>query len=105
LPAAWQKSVETAGMGDRTRWQDEFEALTAKGTEAKFTQLQAARGGLDSLRAEITQLEQEADAFPEEARRSPDEVKGLTLVARKELDERNRDLLAAQREKGILDDY
>jgi DNA repair exonuclease SbcCD ATPase subunit len=105
LPPAWQKPVETAGLNDRTKWQDEFESLTAKGTEAKFTQLQAARGGLDSLRAEITQLEQEADAFPEDARRSPDEVRGLVTAARKELDERNKDLLAAQREKGILDDY
>ncbi len=105
LPAAWQKPAEAAGLTDRAKWQDELDSLNAKDTEKKFTQLQAARGGLDSLRAEITQFEQEADAFPEEARRSPDEVKAETAAARKELDARNRELLDAQRQKGILDDY
>lgn len=105
LPAAWQKQLDAAGMGDRAKWQDEYEALAAKGTEANYTKLQAARGGLESLRAEIAQLEQEATAFPEAARRSPDEIKALVLAAREEMKARNAELLAAQREKGMLDDY
>lgn len=105
LPAAWQKPVETAGFNERARWQDEFDALTAKDTEEKYTHLQAARGGLDSLRAEIAQLEQEADAFPDEARRSPDDVHTEVAAAQGEMKERTRELLDAQREKGILDDY
>lgn len=105
LPAGWQKLVETAGMTERARWQDEVETLVGKGTEEKFTNLKAARGGLESLRAEIATVEHEADAFPDEAKRPPDEVKGLVAAARKGLDERNRDLLAAQREKGLLDGY
>jgi exonuclease SbcC len=105
LPAAWRKDVETAGLTERAKWQDEFDALTAKGTEKKFTDLQAARGGLDSLRAEIVQSEQEADAFPPEARRNPDDVKAEAKAARAELDARNKELLDAQRAKSILDDY
>jgi exonuclease SbcC len=105
LPAAWQKPVEQAGLTERSKWQDEFDSLTAKDTEAKFTQLQAARGGLDSLRAEITQFEQEAEAFPTEARRSPEEVKAEAATARKEQEVRNRELLEAQRQKGMLDEY
>jgi len=105
LPAAWQKLLEAPGMSDRAKWQDEFESLTNKGTEANYTKLQAARGGLDSLRAEIAQLEQDANAFPEDARRSPDEIKALIVAARDEMKERNAELLAAQREKGILDEY
>ncbi|MDB5308967.1 MAG: sbcC [Gemmataceae bacterium] len=105
LPPAWQKPIESAGLTERAKWQDEFDALTTKGTEAKFTQLQAARSGLDSLRAEIAGLEQEADAFPEEARRSPDEVRGQVSAARKDLDACNRELLDAQRQKGSLDDF
>src|SRR4029078_11397478 len=101
--ARWRRGAEPAGRAERGRWQDEREALDTKGTEAKFTQLQAARGGLDSLRAEITQLEHEADAFPEEARRNPEEVKAEVAAARKDLDARNKELLDAQAGKRELD--
>jgi DNA repair exonuclease SbcCD ATPase subunit len=103
LPAAWQKPAETAGLNDRSRWQDEQEALAAKGTEKKFNDLQAARAGLDPLRAEVKQYEDEADAFPEESRRDPDEVKAEVAAARKDLDARNKELLDAQGVKRELD--
>jgi len=105
LPAAWQKPLESAGLNDRARWQDELDALVAKGTEGKFTQLQAARGGLDPLRAEITQLETEADAFLPEERRNPDDVRTDVTAARKDLDARNKELLDVQGHKRILDGY
>jgi exonuclease SbcC len=105
LPEAWRKPLETAGLTDRARWQDELDALVAKGTEAKFTQLQAARGGLDPLRAEIKQLETEADTFAPEEQRSPDDVRAEVSAARKELDARNKELLDAQGRKRILDGY
>jgi DNA repair protein SbcC/Rad50 len=103
LPGPWQKLVEAAGLTERAKWQDEFDALTARGTEKKFTDLQAARSGLDSLRAEIAQFEQEAKEFPSEARRSPEEVKAEVAGARKELDGRNKELLDAQGSKRELD--
>ncbi|MBA4190421.1 MAG: hypothetical protein C0467_20735 [Planctomycetaceae bacterium] len=105
LPAAWQSQVEAAGLTDRAKWQDELDRLATKGIEKKFTELQAARGGLDSLRAENTQFEEEANAFPAEARRNPDEVKAEVAAARKELDARNKELIDAQGQKRILDDY
>ena len=105
LPAPWQKPLESAGLNDRAKWQDELDALVNKGTEGKFTQLQAARGGLDPLRADITQLEAEADAFPEEERRSPDDVRAEANTARKDLDARNKELLDGQGRKRILDGY
>lgn len=105
LPAAWQKPLETAGLTDRTRWSEELEALVSKGTEAKHTQLQAARGGLDPLRAEISQLEAEADTFAEEERRSPEDVRAEANAARKQLDFHNKELLDAQGRKRILDGY
>src|SRR5262249_22725034 len=43
--------------------------------------------------------------FPEEARRSPEEVKGLVKAAKVDSDARSGELLTAQRQKGILDDY
>ncbi|MBA4062246.1 MAG: hypothetical protein C0501_00805 [Isosphaera sp.] len=105
LPPAWRKPAETAGFTDRSRWQDELDALTAKGVEARFAQLQAARGGLDPLRAEIDQARAEADGFPAEARRPPDEVKAEVAAARADLDARNADLFGAQGRKRVLDEY
>lgn len=105
LPEIWQKPVEIAGLKEQLQWKEEFESLTAKGIESRFTQLQAARGGLDSLRAEIQQQEDELAAFPIESRRSPDEVKVETTSAKKELEQRNKELLDVQRKKASLDDY
>jgi DNA repair exonuclease SbcCD ATPase subunit len=103
LPNSWQKAIETAGMGERAQWQDEHDKLIAKGTENSYTQLQAARGGLESLRAEIAQLEAEAQAFPADARCDPDEVKAAITAARKELDQLNQHLLEVQADKRELD--
>lgn len=103
LSDSWQKAVETAGMAERIQWQGEYDDLVARGTEKKFTDLQAARGGLESLRAEITQLREEADAFPEQSRRNPDEVKAEVAAARNDLDERNKVLLDAQASRRELD--
>jgi exonuclease SbcC len=105
LPEKWQKQIESAGLNDRIKWQEELDALVAKGTEKKLEQLQAARGGLDSLRAEIKQFEEERDAFPPEAHRPPDEVKAEIAAARKDLDAKNKELIDAQGQKRILDDY
>ena len=105
LPVAWQQPAESAGLAERGRWQDEFDDLTNRGVEKKFTDLQAARGGLDSLRAEIAQFQQEVEVFPREARRAADEVRAEIATARQELDARNTELLDAQRAKGMLDDY
>ena len=105
LPDPWREPASRALFTEQMKWKEEFEALTTAGTEGKFTQLQAARGGLDSLRAEITTLEQEADAFPEDARRPPDAVRTELHAAQADMKQRTADLLSAQREKGILDDY
>ncbi len=105
LPAAWQKPLESAGLNDRAKWQDELDALVVKNTEEKFRQLQATRGGLDPLRAEITQLEAEVDAFAPAERRNPDDVRADATAARKDLDARNKELLDAQGRKRILDGY
>jgi DNA repair exonuclease SbcCD ATPase subunit len=105
LPEVWRKPLETAGLNDHMRWKQEYEDLGAKGVEAQFTRLQAARGGLDPLRAEIAQLDAEANAFLPEERRQPDEVRAECAAARKELDLRNKELLDAQGRKRVLDGY
>ncbi len=104
LSAEWRDRATAAGMGERAAWTEEHEALAAADTEGKFTRLQAARGGLDSLRAEITTLVAEADAFPPEARRDPDGVKAEVAAARTAADGASRDLLTAQRDQAALED-
>ncbi len=105
LPGPWCQPLETAGLNDRAVWQDEFDALVAKGTEAKYTQLEVARGGLDPLRAEIKQLEAEEGAYLPEERRPPDDIRTEVNAARKELEQRNEELHDAQGLKRVLDDY
>jgi DNA repair exonuclease SbcCD ATPase subunit len=103
LPAAWRGPAETSGFNEHIRWKEEYEKLTEEGVESKFTQLQAARSGLESLRAEIATLEREADEFPEESRRSPDDVKAEIAAAQAELKARDSDLFDAQAAKRELD--
>jgi DNA repair protein SbcC/Rad50 len=105
LPDGWRDAVESAGLAERGRWQDELDELAGRDIEKKFAELQAARGELDSLRAEIGELDRGVAAFPPETRRAPEDVRADVAAARGELDDRNRDLLEAQRAEGILDDY
>lgn len=104
LSPEWRERATGAGMAERAAWTDELEALSSADTEGKFTKLQAARGGLVSLRAEITTLEAEADAFPPAARRNPDDVKAEVSAARTAADAAARDLLTAQRDHAGLED-
>jgi DNA repair exonuclease SbcCD ATPase subunit len=105
LPPGWQQHMETAGLKEHSNWKAEADELADKKIEAEYTHLQAARGGLDSLRAEIRQYEEEVAAFPPEAQRAPAEVKAQVLAAKKELELRTAELLDAQRDKSILEDY
>ena len=105
LPEPWRQPAVTAGLKEHSVWKEEFEALTAKGIEAKLTQLQAARGGLEPLRAQIAQYAEEVEGFPVEVRRPPEVVKAEFIAAKQELEVTNKELLDAQREKGLLDDY
>ncbi len=105
LPEVWRFPVEGAGMAEYSAWKSEFENLTADGVEAKYKQLEQARGGLNALRREVADLAAEADAFPEDSRRSPEEVKQLIDDARAEFKARDKDLHDAQKQKAVLDGH
>ncbi len=105
LPEAWRVAVEGAGLAEYSGWKAEAENLTAEGTEAKFQQLEQARGGLNALRREIADLEAEADAFPGDSRRQPDEVKQLLAAARQEFDARDKALRDVQKQKAVFDGH
>ena len=89
-------ATNAAGLSEQLKWKQEFEDLEVKGVETRHAQLQQARGGLDSLRAEVAALEGEANAFPTAARRSMEDVKKEIVDARKDLDDRDKELLEAR---------
>jgi DNA repair exonuclease SbcCD ATPase subunit len=105
LPDAWRFPVEKAGLTEYAGWKAEAERLAADGTETKYRQLEQARGGLAALRSEIADLDAEADAFPADARRSPDEVKQLLTAARGEFATKDEALQAARRQKMVFDGH
>lgn len=105
LPDEWRFPVEKAGLTEYATWKAEAEHLAADGTEAKYRQLEQARGGLAALRREIGDLDAEAAAFPPDARRSPDEVKELLAAARTTFAAKDDDLQTARRQKMVFDSY
>jgi exonuclease SbcC len=105
LPEAWRFAAEAAGLAEYSTWKTEYESLSADGTEAKYKELEQARGGLNALRREVADLEAEVERFPEKARRPPDEVRQLVVAARTDVEARDADLRDAQKRKALLDSY
>lgn len=101
LPESWRRALETAGLNDHLRWKEEYDRLVAAETEKKHADLQAARGSLETLRAEVARLERDEADFPPAARRPPDELRAELAAARRRFDQHEHDLrdaLAARRE-------
>ena len=105
LPADWRAKTADAGLKEYGLWKAELDELQARGTEAKFRQLEQARIGLGALRDDIAQREAEADAFPPDVRRPADEMKAAVLLARQEFDDREKQLRDAEKKKDQLDGY
>ena len=105
LPPAWASRVEPAGLNDFSRWKSEQDELTDAGTEARHRQLEQARGGLNTSRQDVAALDAEAEAYPLEARRPPEEVKAQLAAARYGLEARDKELREAQRNKAVLDGH
>lgn len=105
LPEAWAAAVADAGLADHSAWKSEFDQLVADNVEAKFQHLAVARGGLTTMRQEIAAAAADVEAFPEPARRPPEEIRLLLAGARKVFDDRDAALQEARRKKDELDSY
>lgn len=105
LSPEWRKSAEEAGLKENGLWKSEFDELTAKGTEAKFRQLEQARIGLGAMRDDIAKLEAEAAVFPPDVRKAADEVKAQVLMAKQEFDTREKELRDAEKHRDKLDGF
>jgi DNA repair exonuclease SbcCD ATPase subunit len=105
LPEAWRAKTEMAGLTEYSTWKAEQDGLEAGGVEAKFRQLEQARGGLAALRDDLAKRDAEADAFPPEVRKPADEVKAAVVLARKLYDDRDKDLRAAVKHKDQLESH
>jgi DNA repair exonuclease SbcCD ATPase subunit len=105
LPPAWKTLTAHAGLTEYHAWKSELDELAAGGAEDKFNRLEQARGGLAALRQDIADLTTQADSFPPDARRTPEEAKALVAAARAEVESREKALRDAQREKAVLDGH
>jgi len=103
LPDPWQRAIETAGLSEQLSWKEEFEGLQAQGIEGKYARLRQALGGLERLRTEIADLENESTAMPEEVRRSPEVIRKEIAMARADLDACDQTLLEARQTRAVFD--
>jgi exonuclease SbcC len=103
LPAVWRSEVNTAALQKHYEWQQERDELIASGVRDRFQQLSAARGGLESIRIDLTAAESDAEQFPPEARRDPEELKREITIARKSEKDREADVAAAERANADLE--
>ncbi len=105
LPVAWQTLLQQAALAEYSAWKGESDRLIADGIETKYKQLEQARGGLNTIRNDIEGYEMEAATFPNEARRTPEDVKSLVLGLRTHYEQVDQELRVVQRQKSILDGH
>jgi DNA repair exonuclease SbcCD ATPase subunit len=103
LPLAWRGDVDRAGLVQHDDWRGERDALIQRGTKDRFQHLVAARGGLESIRMDVTTAEREADSYPSHARRDPEEIGREIVAVRKTVAERDADVATAEKAKADLD--
>jgi DNA repair exonuclease SbcCD ATPase subunit len=104
LPPEWQQVADRAGLAEVHTLAAEKEQLEARGTEARFKELEGARHGVESLRQQMAGLEQEAEQVPADARRDLREVQELLHEARQQHKAREDSFLEAQQERRKLID-
>lgn len=105
LSDKWRSAAETAGMGEYAGFKAELDGLISDGVEAKAKQLEQARLSLAALREDIARLGAEAADFPPEAKRSPADIRAEVVTARKDHEDRDRELREAQKHRDKLDGY
>lgn len=103
LTPEWQAKAGAAGLNEYHTWKAEHDAILADDTEATYRKLELARGGLDAIRAEIRSQEAGIETFPELARQHVDQVKMQIVAAKTNLEDRDRELNAARRQKSTFD--
>ncbi len=104
LPAAWSDRAESATTDDLRAWQEERDALRARGTEARAEALRQARSQFDLQRRRLAELDEEQAEFPTEARCDPGSLCDRLAEAQARRDRCMDDLVAARRRADQLHD-
>ncbi|HZU37023.1 MAG TPA: hypothetical protein VFA18_13975, partial [Gemmataceae bacterium] len=102
LSAGWRSAVEGAGLSRLYTWTQERDDLEQRGVEARWNELHQARLSLEMLRQELSNLEKQQEAFPEEARAEPALLQGRLAQARHAQQTRDEELAAAQQHRLLL---
>ncbi len=103
LPAAWKVHAERVRLSELHTWKTERDTLAQRGTEERAEELRRARAGLESLRQAKVELDREAEAFPEEARRPVAEVQAKLRSAKDHGTGCEETLRQARHDKALLE--
>jgi DNA repair exonuclease SbcCD ATPase subunit len=104
LPAGWADRADGAGLKDWSVWDGERAALERAGADARGKELEQARRGLEDLRRDKEELENQETAFDADCRRDPAEVRVLLKAAKETLSRREDDLRAARGRRERLEE-
>lgn len=105
LPPDWQAKADQARMADYHRWSMQCDELRDQGTEGKFQQLEQARGSLQALHRDESELQAEEQAFSAACRQAPEVLERQLIEARNELERCEQQRQDAIRHRDQLDSY
>jgi DNA repair protein SbcC/Rad50 len=105
LPQVWQTSLTNAGLVDHSKWTSELDGLLSDGVEKRYKELEQARGGLATLRADVETFTGEAGAFPTDSQVSVADVQQQIQLAKTEETTANQTWIDAQKHRDKLSGY
>ena len=105
LPDAWQTSLANAGLVEHSKWTSELDQLLSDGVEKRYKELEQARGGLATLRADVETFASEADGLPADSQVSVAEVQQQIQLAKTEEATANQAWIDAQKHRDKLHGY
>ncbi len=105
LPEVWQTSLGTAGLVEHSKWTSELDQLLSDGVEKRFKELEQARGGLSTLRADVETFASEAAGFPADSQVSVTDVQQQIQLAKSDEATANQSWIDAQKHRDKLHGY
>jgi DNA repair protein SbcC/Rad50 len=103
LPESWRADAERVGLSELHAWQTERDALVESNVEQKARELQQTRAGLESLRQNKADLDQQLESFPTDGRRPVLEVQDALRAAHKRGEAAEEAVRQSRHAKVLLD--
>jgi DNA repair exonuclease SbcCD ATPase subunit len=105
LSPSWQATAEKVGTRELFEWTAERDRLIQERTDERGRELHQARVNRDVLREDLAKLDEQAEAFPAEARRNPADL-AADLTAARQVDRTSeKELNEARAQRALLESY